>query len=339
MKEIKTVDAVGHVICHDISQIIPGGKRGVPFKKGHIVREEDIAVLHSLGKMHLFVWEPDENLVHENEAAAILYGLIGGINTKGNEPSEGKITVTAAVDGVLRIDKDRLFALNMTDDAAVAARHDFAPVRKGDSLAATRIIPLFIEKEKLQTIREIGVGAPILNVLPYKHMKVGIVTTGNEVYEGLIQDGFAPILRKKLAEFDVEDLGQIIVPDDNESATKAILKFKEEGADLILVTGGMSVDPDDRTPLAIRNTGAEVITYGTPVFPGAMFLVSYLEGSVVLGLPGGLLHSKRSMFDILLPRILAGIRIENEDIKALGLGGLCLNCETCVFPICGFGAV
>lgn len=341
MKEIRTEDAVGHILCHDITQIIKDKKKGVLFKKGHIVREEDIPALLSVGKEHLFVWEKKEGILHENEGAGILYKICAGENMHGTDVSEGKIELIADCPGLLKIRRDALNAVNGLGEMMIASRHGDFPVKKGDKIAGTRIIPLVIEKEKMDRAVEAAGEEPIFSVLPFRQKKVGIVTTGSEVKKGLIKDTFTPVLREKLSEYPTEIIGQTLPGDDREQITSDILRFAEEGAGLIIASGGMSVDPDDRTPGAIRDTGAEIITYGAPVLPGAMLLIAYLNMNgrniPVLGLPGCVMYAKRTVFDLILPRIMADDPIHREEIASLGEGGLCLNCSVCTFPDCGFG--
>ena len=341
MKEIRTEDAVGHILCHDITQIIKDKKKGVLFKKGHIVREEDIPALLSVGKEHLFVWEKKEGILHENEGAGILYKICAGENMHGTDVSEGKIELIADCPGLLKIRRDALNAVNGLGEMMIASRHGDFPVKKGDKIAGTRIIPLVIEKEKMDRAVEAAGEEPIFSVLPFRQKKVGIVTTGSEVKKGLIKDTFTPVLREKLSEYPTEIIGQTLPGDDRKQITSDILRFAEEGAGLIIASGGMSVDPDDRTPGAIRDTGAEIITYGAPVLPGAMLLIAYLNMNgrniPVLGLPGCVMYAKRTVFDLILPRIMADDPICREEIALLGEGGLCLNCSVCTFPDCGFG--
>ena len=341
MKEIRTEDAVGHILCHDITQIIKDKKKGVLFKKGHIVREEDIPALLSVGKEHLFVWEKKEGILHENEGAGILYKICAGENMHGTDVSEGKIELIADCPGLLKIRRDALNAVNGLGEMMIASRHGDFPVKKGDKIAGTRIIPLVIEKEKMDRAVEAAGEEPIFSVLPFRQKKVGIVTTGSEVKKGLIKDTFTPVLREKLSEYPTEIIGQTLPGDDRKQITSDILRFAEEGAGLIIASGGMSVDPDDRTPGAIKDTGAEIITYGAPVLPGAMLLIAYLNmnGRIipVLGLPGCVMYAKRTVFDLILPRIMADDPICREEIALLGEGGLCLNCSVCTFPDCGFG--
>ena len=341
MKEIRTEDAVGSVLCHDITQIIKDQKKGVLFSKGHVVKEEDIPLLLSVGKEHLFVWEKKEGILHENEAAQLLYDICAGKSMHGSDIREGKIELIADQDGVLKIRRDALLAVNSLGEMMIASRHGDFPVKKGDKLAGTRIIPLVIEKEKMDRAVEAAGNEPIFSILPYHEKKVGIVTTGSEVQKGLIQDTFTPVLRDKLYEYPTEVVGQTTPGDDKEQITADILKFIENGADIVICTGGMSVDPDDRTPGAIKDTGARIVTYGSPVLPGAMLLVSYYEKDgksiPILGLPGCVMYAKRTVFDLVLPRVMADDEIKAEEIAALGEGGLCLNCKVCTFPNCGFG--
>ncbi len=338
MKLCRTEDAVGQVLCHDITQIIPGVVKDAVFRKGHIIREEDIPVLLSVGKEHIYVWENDEKMLHENEAADILYHICKGEGMYGTDVKEGKIELIAERDGVLKIDREKLRRVNSLGEMMIASRHGDFPVRKGEKIAGTRVIPLVIEKEKMEKAKEVTEGGPIFWILPYQTKKIGIVTTGSEVYKGRIKDAFTPVLQRKFAEYGMEIKRQLLVGDEHEKITEAIQDMIAEGMDLVVCTGGMSVDPDDRTPLAIKNTGAEIVTYGAPVLPGAMFLLAYADGNVpIFGLPGCVMYAKRTIFDLVLPRILAGEKLTREEFDRLGEGGLCLNCSVCTFPNCGFG--
>ncbi len=340
MKLIRTVDAEGAVLCHDITQIIRGVTKDAVFRKGHIVKAEDIPVLLSVGKENLYVWEEQEGMLHENDAAAILKEICQGEGLNASEPKEGKIDLTAAYDGILKIRKDRLNAVNSLGEMMIACRHQNFPVKKGDKIAGTRVIPLVIAEEKMEKAKETAGEEKIFSILPFQKKKVGIVTTGSEVYSGRIKDTFTPVVIEKLKEYDAEITGHKVCNDEDKMVTDAILGLIADGAELVLCTGGMSVDPDDRTPLAIRNTGAEIVTYGAPVLPGAMFLLAYYEGNIpVIGLPGCVMYARRTVFDLALPRIMADEKIKKEDIDLLGEGGLCLSCDVCTFPNCGFGKV
>ena len=337
MKLIRTEDAVGQVLCHDITQIIPGQFKGARFRKGHIVQPEDIPVLLSIGKENLYVWEKRPGILHEDEAAALLYKAAAGRNIHGTEPKEGKIELVADCDGLLKIDRAALLAVNRTPQMMIAAIHGDLPVKKGQKLAGTRIIPLVIEQEKMDAMQAAAGSEPILNVLPFHPKKFAVITTGSEVFKGRIEDKFTPILVGKLAEYGCEMTYHKTCDDDPAGITAAILEAKAAGCELIFTTGGMSVDPDDRTPLAIKNTGAEIITYGAPVLPGAMFLVSYLDGVPVCGLPGCVMYAGATVFDLVLPKIAADVPVTRADLAALGEGGLCLGCKPCHYPICPFG--
>lgn len=338
MKCINTTDAVGHVLCHDITRIVKDVVKDTAFRKGHIVTEEDIPVLLSLGKDHLYVWEKDENTLHENEAAEILCAVCRNENMHPTDVKEGKIELVADCDGLFRVDVPRLDAINEIDEIMIATRHNNTPVKKGDRLLGTRVIPLVIAKEKLERVKEAAGSEPLVSLTPYKPLKAGIVTTGNEVYYGRIKDTFTPVIIEKLAAYGIEVCGHILCDDNREKITEAILKLKEEGADMILCTGGMSVDPDDQTPGAIKQTGARIVSYGAPVLPGAMFLLAYFEdGTPVMGLPGCVMYAKATVFDLVLPRVAAGVEVTKKELAHMGNGGFCLGCKTCHYPNCGFG--
>lgn len=342
MKLIKTEDAVGHVLCHDITQIIKGVTKDAVFRKGHIVTEEDIPVLLSVGKENLYVWEKEEGMLHENDAAEILRQICQGEHMHPSDVKEGKIELIADIDGVLKIEREKLRKVNSLGEIMIASRHGDFPVKKGDKLAGTRVIPLVISEEKMQQAKDVTAGGVIFNILPYKKKKAGIVTTGSEVYYHRIKDTFTPVIEEKLAEYDIEIGGHEICNDDPQMIENAIRSLLAEGCNMIVCTGGMSVDPDDRTPYAIRQVTGEIVSYGAPVLPGAMFLLAYYreEGKEVipvLGLPGCVMYSKRTIFDLVLPRLTVGEILTAEDLNILGEGGLCLNCSECTFPNCGFG--
>ncbi|MGI6012117.1 MAG: molybdopterin-binding protein [Ruminococcus sp.] len=342
MKEIPTAEAVGHVLCHDVTQIIRGEKKGPAFRKGHVICQEDIPVLLSMGKDHIYVWEKKEGILHEDEAAQILYDLCKNEYMEPSEVKEGKIELRATADGLLKIRTDGMMAVNLLGEMMIASRHNNTTVKKGDVLAGTRIIPLVIEEEKMEKAKKAAGDAPLLKLLPFEKKKVGIVTTGNEVFYGRIKDTFTPVVKEKIEEFGSTVTMESLVGDEKEKIRDEILKMIEKGAQMVVCTGGMSVDPDDRTPGAIADTGARVVTYGAPVLPGAMMMIAYYrkeDGSEVpvLGLPGCVMYAKRTIFDLVLPRILADDPVTKEEIAAMGVGGLCLNCKTCTFPNCGFG--
>lgn len=338
MKLMKTEDAVGQILCHDITQIIKGVTKDAVFRKGHVIREEDIPVLLSVGKDNIYIWENNENMLHENDAAKILYDICKNDHMRPSEIKEGKIELIAECDGVLKIDRKKLVAVNSLGEMMIASRHGDFPVKAGDKIAGMRVIPLVIEKEKMEQAREVSAGGPIFTILPYQKKKAGIVTTGNEVFYGRIQDTFTPVIEEKLSSYDVQIIGHECTDDNHENISACIRKLLKEGADMILCTGGMSVDPDDKTPAAIRSVASKVVTYGAPVLPGAMFLLAYYgEDIPVMGLPGCVMYAKKTIFDLVLPRIMAGEILTKEDFDVLGEGGLCLSCDICTFPACGFG--
>ena len=341
MKRMKTTEAVGQVLCHDITQIIPGVTKDAVFRKGHIIREEDIPVLLSVGKDSVYIWENDETMMHENDAAEVLYRMTANEHMHPSDVKEGKIEVIADTEGLLKVDREKLKKVNAFGEMMIATRHGNTVVKKGAKLAGTRIIPLVIKKDKMQEAEKICDGTPILKILPFTVKKAAIITTGNEVYHGRIKDAFTPVIEQKIAEFGAEMMFHEIFDDNDRKITDGCLRAIEAGADIVFCTGGMSVDPDDKTPLAIKNTGAEMISYGSPVLPGAMFLLSYYrKGDKVIpicGLPGCAMYNRRTIFDLVLPRLMAADPVTADELASLGEGGLCLNCKVCTFPNCGFG--
>lgn len=336
MKKVRVQDAVGMILCHDITQIIPGEFKGRAFKKGHIIKEEDIEKLLSCGKDNIYVWEYEEGTLHENEAAERLKDLVCGSGLEFGEIKEGKIDFFASHDGLLKIDKDELLKINMLGEIIVSTIHNNMPVKKGEKVGGTRVIPLIIDEKKIIEAETI-IKDKIIEVKEIKGKKVFMITTGNEVYHGRIKDAFGPVVKKKIEEYGGELIEQVILPDDKEKITDTIKKALNSGAEMIVCTGGMSVDPDDVTPTAIKESGAELVTYGSPVLPGAMFLLAYHNDTPIVGLPGCVMYSKRTVFDLVLPRILVNERLSFRDIAELGHGGMCLDCPVCTYPHCSFG--
>jgi len=336
MRSIPVEESIGSVLCHDITQIIPGQSKGPIFRKGHTVRAEDIPALLRVGKEHLYVYEPGPGILHENEAALRIAQAVAGKNISLSPPVEGRINFLADCRGLLRIDPDTLVAVNCLGEVSLATLHSLQEVKQGQAVGGTRIIPLLIEEEKISRLEAL-VPSPFVEVLPFRRARVGVVTTGSEIYHGRIQDAFGPVLERKVQELDGSILGQRFTSDDVEMTSAAVRDFLREGADMIMVTGGMSVDPDDRTPAAIRQSGAEIVSYGAPTFPGAMFLLAYLDKIPVLGLPGCVMYHKASIFDLIVPRLLAGLEVTRRDIALLGHGGFCAACSECRYPLCPFG--
>ncbi|MCX5904028.1 MAG: molybdopterin-binding protein [Proteobacteria bacterium] len=338
MKTVPVEDAVGMVLCHDITQITPGDFKGRAFKKGHIIQQEDIPKLLDLGKRQIFVWELSEGFIHENDAAMRMATAAAGPGISLSEPKEGKVSLSAQAAGLLKINVAALNAINEVDQAMFATLHSNQKVTEGKTVAGTRIIPLVIEEAKISRIEGIcQENYPVIEVKPFKPCIAGIVTTGSEVFYRRIEDKFGPVLFSKFSAFSCSVLKQIFVPDSVDMISESILTLLEQGAELIAVTGGMSVDPDDVTPAGIRAAGGRIVTYGAPTLPGAMFLLAYIGTVPVIGLPGCVMYHKTTIFDLMLPRILAGEVLTRQDIISLGHGGLCANCQECRYPDCGFG--
>lgn len=338
MKLIKTEEAVGHVLCHDLTQIIKDTYKDARFRKGHVVTEEDIPVLLSMGKEHLYVWEMTPGMVHENDAAERLLALCGTEHMQRTQVKEGKIELRADCDGLFCVDSERLLAVNDTEDVMIATRKGGTAVRKGDKLAGMRVIPLIIEEEKLEKAEKAAGSEPLLRLLPYRLKTAAIVTTGSEVKTGRIKDTFTPVVVEKLRAYGIETVGQINSGDGVEQVAAAIEQLRAQKPDMIVCTGGMSVDPDDNTPGGIRRSGASIVTYGAPVLPGAMFLLGYFEdGMPIMGLPGCVMYAGATIFDLVLPKVAAGVPVTRRDVVALGEGGLCLGCDVCHWPVCPFG--
>lgn len=357
IKKMPAAEAVGTVLAHDITEIRPGEFKGTAFKKGHIIRKEDVCHLQRLGKENLFVLNiaPDE--MHEDDAAhALADALMGkGVEIKG-EPREGKIDIIAATDGLLKIDRDALLEFNMLGEVMCATLHNNTVVKKGQTVAGTRAIPLIVKKSIVEAAVRVGEKArSLIEVREIRKPKAGVVITGNEVYYGRIKDAFAPVITAKIKAVGGEIVGIYYAPDDEKIIEARLQELIEAGADLLITTGGMSVDPDDVTRFAIRNVGAGDITYGSAALPGAMFLVAYIQkksgvGSQesgveiqnselipILGIPACGMYAKTTVFDLVLPRILAGETIGRRELSELGHGGLCLKCAECRYPICPFG--
>ncbi len=338
MKTVPVRDALGAILCHDVTQIIPGVFKGPAFKKGHILQERDISRLLDMGKEHIFVWEARAGLLHENEAAVRLARAAAGAGIYLSEPKEGKIELVAQEDGLLKVNVQGLYEVNAADRVAFATLHTNQNVIKGRTVAGTRIIPLVMEEARVQRLEELcRKYAPLVEIKPMLPLKAGIVTTGSEVFLGRIKDKFGPVVVRKLEGFGCRVLSQTFVSDSVDLIVKAIRAFLNGGAEMIAVTGGMSVDPDDMTPAGIKAAGGRVVSYGAPVLPGAMFMLAYFGRVPVLGLPGCVMYHDTSIFDLVLPRILAGEEITREDIIKLGHGGLCFRCEQCRYPGCAFG--
>lgn len=322
IEKISVEDSVGLPLLHDFTAIMEDGFKGVLFKRGHIVEESDIEALKNIGKDHIYVGDLEEDQVHEEDAIAEISDALFGANIEASDVSEGKINLTSKVKGLFVIDRALLRKINEIGDYTISCKKSYTKVEEGDRLAGARIVPLWTERRQVEEAKEILEAGPIFEVKEFKKLKVGCIITGDEVYYGRIKDAFRPVLEEKLSEFGAEVLGYEFLPDDEDRLVATFEKFKEEGADLVIFTGGMSVDPDDITPRAIRETHAEVIVQGIPMQPGNMLMVARLGETYLMGVPGASIHSKITSFDFFLPRVFAGIDLKREDFLEMAEGGL-----------------
>ncbi|KAB1441351.1 molybdopterin-binding protein [Pseudodesulfovibrio senegalensis] len=337
MKTVAVEEAVGMVLCHDMTRIVPGESKGPAFRKGHVISEQDIPLLLEIGKEHIYVLDLEEGQLHENEAARRIANAVAGPGLSLSSVSEGRINMTASP-GLLRVDVAALNRVNSVEEVVVATMHNGLLVTEPREVAGTRVVPLVVDEERVRRVEEIcSETGPVLRVKPFLPFNVGVVTTGSEVFHGRIRDRFGPVVRRKFESMGSTIAGQVFVSDEPDMTRDAILEFIDNGATMVVLTGGMSVDPDDQTPASIRATGADVVTYGSPTFPGAMFMLAYLDGVPIVGLPGCVMYYRASIYDLVVPRLLVGEKVTREDIVALGHGGFCAGCDTCRFPVCPFG--
>ena len=338
MKTVPVQDAVGMMLCHDMTRIVPGEFKGRHFKKGHVVQAEDIPVLLEIGKEHIYVWNTNEGMLHEDDAAKRMAVAAAGQGIRLTEPSEGRINLIADQNGLLKINVEALSRINGIDEMVFGTLHTNQHVEKERAVAGTRVVPLVIDENKIEQVEKIcKEGFPIVEVKPFSSTTIGLVTTGSEIYKGRIKDRFGPVLEEKAQRLNGKIIRQILTSDDVNMTVTAIKDLVAEGADMVMVTGGMSVDPDDQTPAAIRATGADVETYGSPIFPGAMFMLAYLGEIPIVGLPGCVMYYKATVFELVIPRLMAGERVTRDDIVQLGHGGFCESCPVCHYPACPFG--
>jgi molybdenum cofactor synthesis domain-containing protein len=339
IKTIQLKDAVGTKLAHDITEIRPGEFKGAAFHKGHTVCNEDLCRLQKLGKNHLYLIDLEADEIHENEAAAIMAEALAGKGvTWKNEPREGKIGIKAERDGLLTVDTAALAAFNMIEEVMCATLHNHTLVKAGELVAATRAIPLVMKRAPVERAAAIaGQNGGVVSVRNLRQAKVGLIITGNEVYHGLIEDRFAPILAEKITALGSQVSGTEFAPDDADVIRRIIRKHLDRGCELLLLSGGMSVDPDDVTRHGIRLAGADELHYGAAALPGAMFLLAYLGNVPLLGIPACGLHHRITVLDLVLPRILAGERVGKTQLAFLGHGGLCKDCPECIYPNCPFG--
>lgn len=336
MKKVPVEQAVGMELCHDITAMRDGFK-GAAFRRGHVIQPEDVDQLLDLGKRTVFVWEDQAGEIHEEDAARRMAAMAPVEGAHYTEPSEGKVLLLADRPGLFRVDRELLKNVNSIGDLTIATLPDHYPVEPGARLASMRIVPLVTQEEQILRAEALCAGRPLLALRPYGPRKTGVVITGSEIYTGRIQDKFEPVVRRKLEKFPGEILGVTICDDDLEGIVAAAREHLARGADFLIFTGGMSVDPDDLTPSAIRRLGAEIVSHGVPSQPGNMTLTAYLGEIPILGVPGAAISLPTTVFDVLLPQIFTGDRITREDLIRLGDGGLCQMCGQCHYPNCTFG--
>ncbi len=338
MKKVPIEKAVGMKLGYDITRIIPGKFKGPLFRKGHIIRVDDMDELRKIGKEHIYVWEPSSGEIHENEASLRISKAVAGNNIELSEPVEGKITLESSIRGLFKVKSRLLYKINSMKNITIASLPDNFGVETDQGIAGVRIVPLTIREKSIERIEQLCLReGTVFSVHKYQNLRVGIVTTGNEVYKGLVEDKFGPLLRKKFSYFGAKVEEQIFCPDEKQKIVEAIKYFSEQSIELIALSGGMSVDPDDLTPGAIKESGAKIITYGVPVQPGNMFMLANLGKSVLIGIPGASLFYKNTILDIVLPRIFAGETFKKQDFIKMGEGGFCSNCSVCHYPHCYFG--
>ncbi len=338
MRKVPVEEAVGLTLGYDITKIIPGKEKYRAFRRGHTITELDVSQLKDMGKESIYIWDPAEGLVHEDDAALRLARMAAGEGLEWTEPSTGRVNIKAVQAGLLKVNVAKLSELNCLEDIVMATLHNNRDVDSGQIVAGTRVVPVTVAEDTMKAAENIVRSSPpILAIKPFQPLRVAVVTTGREVSTGRINDGSEPVMRRKIEPFGGIWLGQVIVPDTPSLITQEILSFIDQGAELILVTGGMSVDADDVTPEGIRNTGANVVFYGAPVLPGSQFMLAYKGDIPICGVPGGALFSSHTTLDLLLPRIFAGDIITRSEIANMGHGGLCDGCEPCHFPSCPFG--
>ena len=336
MKKVRVEDAVGMTLCHDITAMYDGFK-GALFKRGHVIEAADIPRMLDIGKQTVFIWEPEAGEVHEEDAAARMAAAMPVAGAHYEGPSEGKMVLKAERAGMLRVNTALLRSLNSIGDITISTLPDHYPVAPGARIASMRIVPLVTQEAQIARLEALCKDNKVLDLLPYQPRKAGIIITGSEVYHGRIQDKFEAVARGKLSKYPCEIVGVAICDDDLDMLTGQARRLLDAGADLLIFSGGMSVDPDDLTPTAIRQSGAEVITQGVPAQPGNMFTVAYLDHVTILGVPGAAIHAKTTMLDVILPQAFTGVRFTRQELRSLGAGGLCQNCGGCHWPNCTFG--
>ena len=336
MKKIAVEQAVGMTLCHDITKMVDGFK-GAAFKRGHVIREEDVEELLNIGKKTVFIWEENAGEIHEEDCALRMAAMAPVEGAHYTAPSEGKVLLMADRRGMFRVNTRLLRQINLIGDITISTLPDHYPVEAGARLASMRIVPLVTKEAQIIEAEKLCEGKKLLDLRPYRHRKIGVIITGSEVYSGRIQDKFEPVVRRKMEKYPSEILGVTICDDDLDMIVNAAKAYLSQSADFLIFTGGMSVDPDDLTPTAIRRLGADIVSHGVPSQPGNMTLAAYLNDVAILGVPGAAISLPTTIFDVLLPQIFAGDKLTKDDLINLGEGGLCQMCKACHYPNCTFG--
>jgi hypothetical protein len=334
-REVAVQDAVGLPLDYDLTGIAPGIGKGAILRRGHVLRQEDLAVLARIGKDTVRILELEPGEVHEDAAALALARMLAGRGIEVELAGEAWADLRARHDGLLRVDRDQLLQINSLGELLVATRHDRSPVRAGDTVARAKVLGLVVEESRLAAAASVTAARPTLTVVAYRPMRAGVVVTGSEVHRGLVKDAFSPLLQRRLADYGSQVVCSRVVPGDIDGLAEAIRDFLGRDIHLLLVTGGMS--PDDCTAEAIRRSGVEVLVHGVPVSPGAMTLLGYAGPILVMGVPACAIARPRGLFDLLLPRVLTGEVLSASALAAYGHGGLCWGCEVCAYPACAFG--
>jgi hypothetical protein len=338
MIKLTIEEAVGKPLANDVTRIIPGKSKGPAFKRGHVVTKGDLPLLRDMGKNHVFVLDPEAGSIHEDDAAEVLAEAFQDEHCQLEGPSEGKITIKAAIKGLLKINLGLLTTINRSGSIICSTIHQNTVCSKGMAVAATRIIPVAMEESEFWPIvKEVRDQGPLLKLLPFTRTKVGVIVTGEEFSTGRVKDSSREILSPKVSHLEGTIIFHRVCPDDKEIIAEAIQEAIRAGCETVILTGGLSVDPDDVSLDGIIDSGASLVSYGSPILPGAMFAVAYMGDVAILGVPAAVYYYKTTVLELFLPRALSGDVITREDIVGLGHGGLCLGCKTCTYPICPFG--
>lgn len=338
MIKLSIEKAVGKPLAHDITRIVPGKSKEPAFKRGHILTGDDLPILRDMGKSSVYVFGPDRGYIHEDDAARVVAEAFQRKWFTLEGPSEGRFRVKTQIHGLLKVDISLLTFINQSETIICSTIHQNTVCSRGMTVAATRIIPVAIEESRFWPIvEEIRDKGPLLRLLPFSRRTVGVVVAGEELSSGRIRDCSLDILSPKVESLGGKIISHQICPDKKEIISRALRQMAKDGCDIIIATGGLSVDADDVTLDAIIRSGATLVSYGSPILPGAMFALAYLGDVPILGIPAGAFYHKVTVLDIFLPRAMSGDVITREDIVSLGHGGLCLNCPECHYPVCPFG--